>query len=71
MTPLIEHTERAIFLEEGDVANITLKKIEIHNNNLEVTRDVELVDLSVDDVKKGGFPHYMLKEIYEQPQGIF
>ena len=71
MTPLIEHTERAIFLEEGDVANITLKKIEIYNDNVEVTRDVELVDLSVDDVKKGGFPHYMLKEIYEQPQAYY
>jgi glucosamine--fructose-6-phosphate aminotransferase (isomerizing) len=71
MTPLIEHTERAIFLEEGDVANITARKIEIYNNNIEVTRNIELVDISVEDVKKGGFPHYMLKEIYEQPQAYY
>jgi glutamine---fructose-6-phosphate transaminase (isomerizing) len=71
MTPLIEYTERAIFLEEGDVADITPKKIEIYNNNIPVTRKVELVDLTVDDVKKGGFPHYMLKEIFEQPHAYY
>jgi glucosamine--fructose-6-phosphate aminotransferase (isomerizing) len=71
MTPLIEYTERAIYLEEGDVADISREKIRIYNNNVEVTRNIELVDWSVDDVKKGGFPHYMLKEIFEQPNAFY
>jgi len=71
MTPLIEYTERAIFLEEGDIADITRSGIHISNNGNSVTREIELIDWSVDDVKKGGFAHYMLKEIFEQPQAFY
>ncbi|MFA4860311.1 glutamine--fructose-6-phosphate transaminase (isomerizing) [Methanoregula sp.] len=71
MTPILEHTERAIFLEEGDVAFITRGKLEIFNQGQPVTRPVELIDWSLEDVKKGGFAHYMLKEIYEQPQAFY
>ncbi|NMB79942.1 MAG: glutamine--fructose-6-phosphate transaminase (isomerizing) [Methanomicrobiales archaeon] len=67
MTPVLEHTERALFLEDGDVASVTKGEIEIFNNSAPVTRKVELIDWSIEDVKKGGYPHYMLKEIYEQP----
>nr|WP_321350168.1 glutamine--fructose-6-phosphate transaminase (isomerizing) [uncultured Methanoregula sp.] len=71
MTPVLEHTERAIFLEEGDVALITRGKYEIFNQGQSMTRPVELIDWSLEDVKKGGFAHYMLKEIYEQPQAFY
>lgn len=71
MTPLIEYTERALFLEDGDVASITKGKIEIFNQGKAVTRKVELVDWSIEDVKKGGYPHFMLKEIYEQPLAFY
>ncbi|HXX54640.1 MAG TPA: glutamine--fructose-6-phosphate transaminase (isomerizing) [Methanoregula sp.] len=71
MTPLIEYTERAIFLEEEDIADITRSGIQISNNGNTVTREIELIDWSVDDVKKGGFAHYMLKEIFEQPQAFY
>ncbi len=71
MTPVLEHTERAMFLEDGDVAVLTPKKVEIFQNKQIVSRPVELIDWSFEDVKKGGFPHYMLKEIYEQPQAFF
>jgi glucosamine--fructose-6-phosphate aminotransferase (isomerizing) len=71
MTPIIEHTERAMFLEDGDVAVLTPQKVEIFRNKLPVSRPVELIDWSLEDVKKGGFAHYMLKEIYEQPQAFF
>nr|WP_319376936.1 glutamine--fructose-6-phosphate transaminase (isomerizing) [uncultured Methanoregula sp.] len=71
MTPVLEHTERAIFLEEGDVAYINRGKYEIFNQGQSVTRPVELIDWSLEDVKKGGFAHYMLKEIYEQPQAFY
>lgn len=71
MTPLIEHTERAIFLEDGDIADLSSTSIEIFHDAEKVNRNVELVDLTLEDVKKGGFAHYMLKEIYEQPQAFY
>ena len=71
MTPILEHTERAVFLEDGDIASLTPKGVEIFNQGQRVNRPVELIDWSVDEVKKGGFAHYMLKEIYEQPQAFY
>ncbi|HZK29687.1 MAG TPA: glutamine--fructose-6-phosphate transaminase (isomerizing) [Methanoregula sp.] len=71
MTPVIDHTERAIFLEDGDVASISYEKAEIFHDGRPVKRPLELIDWSGEDTKKGGFPHYMLKEIYEQPQAFY
>ena len=71
MTPILEHTERAVFLEDGDIASLTPGSVEVFNQGRRVNRPVELIDWSVEDVKKGGFSHYMLKEIYEQPQAFY
>jgi glucosamine--fructose-6-phosphate aminotransferase (isomerizing) len=71
MTPVIEFTERAIFLEDKDTVSLSREKIEIFHESKPVTRPVELIDWSLDDVRKGGFAHYMLKEIYEQPQAFY
>jgi glucosamine--fructose-6-phosphate aminotransferase (isomerizing) len=71
MTPILEHTERAMFLEDGDIASISGSEVAIYNQGTRVTRPLELIDWSLDDVKKGGFAHYMLKEIYEQPQAFY
>ena len=71
MMPILEHTERIIFLEDGDVASISRKKAEIFHDGILVERPVELVDWSQETTKKGGFAHYMLKELYEQPQSFY
>ncbi|WAC05392.1 MAG: glutamine--fructose-6-phosphate transaminase (isomerizing) [Methanoregula sp.] len=71
MTPVLEYTERAIFLEDGDIASLSPKQLEIYHGKELVSRPVELIDWSVEDTKKGGFAHYMLKEIYEQPQAFY
>ena len=71
MTPIIEFTERAIFLEDGDTVSLSKKKIEIFHEGKAATRPVELIDWSLEDIRKGGFAHYMLKEIYEQPQVFY
>jgi len=71
MTPVLEYTERAIFLEDGDIARLSPDKLAIYHGKEPVNRPVELVDWSVEDTKKGGFAHYMLKEIYEQPQAFY
>jgi len=67
MTPLLEYTERAIFLEDGDTARLRAGHAEVFHEGKPVIRQTELVDWSVEDVKKGGFRHFMLKEIYEEP----
>jgi glutamine---fructose-6-phosphate transaminase (isomerizing) len=71
MTPVIDYTERAIFLEDGDIASISHEKIELFHEGYPVQRPIELINWSSEDTKKGGFPHYMLKEIYEQPQAFY
>lgn len=71
MTPILEYTERAMFLEDGDIATISGSNVTIYNQGATVTRPLELIDWSLEDVKKGGFAHYMLKEIYEQPQAFY
>jgi glucosamine--fructose-6-phosphate aminotransferase (isomerizing) len=71
MTPVIEHTERAVFLEDGDIASLSPVNVEIFQNRERVERPIELIDWSIEDTKKGGFAHFMLKEIYEQPQAFY
>ncbi|MDN7025040.1 glutamine--fructose-6-phosphate transaminase (isomerizing) [Methanoculleus sp. FWC-SCC1] len=71
MTPLLEHTERIIFLEDGDIAEISPERVEIYHDGAKVERSVELVNWGIEDAKKGGFAHYMLKEIFEQPQAFY
>lgn len=71
MTPILEYTERAVFLLDGDVADLSLEKITIYQAGKPVERKIELIDWSFEDTKRGGFAHYMLKEIYEQPQAFY
>ncbi|PKL61693.1 MAG: glutamine--fructose-6-phosphate transaminase (isomerizing) [Methanomicrobiales archaeon HGW-Methanomicrobiales-2] len=71
MTPLLEYTERVIFLEDGDVADLTPDRFAIYHGGLKVERPVELINWCVEDTRRGGFAHYMLKEIYEQPQSFY
>lgn len=65
---LLPVTRRFIYLEEGDVAEITRRSVTIYNAAGEmVERDVVESNVSHDAGDKGGYRHYMLKEIYEQP----
>ncbi|MES0371204.1 MAG: glutamine--fructose-6-phosphate transaminase (isomerizing) [Mariprofundaceae bacterium] len=65
---LLSVTRKFIFLEEGDVAEVRRDSITVYNaDGDEVTREVKESKLSSSSVDKGPYPHYMLKEIYEQP----
>ncbi|MDD5265996.1 MAG: glutamine--fructose-6-phosphate transaminase (isomerizing) [Methylococcales bacterium] len=68
---LLPVTQRFIFLEEGDIASISIDKLDIYDadDNL-VSRPVTESQLTADSVDKGAYRHYMLKEIYEQPFAI-
>jgi glucosamine--fructose-6-phosphate aminotransferase (isomerizing) len=68
---LLKETQEFIFLENGDIAEITRDAISIlDHTGAPVQRESKISKLSADAVEKGGYPHYMLKEIYEQPQAI-
>jgi glutamine---fructose-6-phosphate transaminase (isomerizing) len=68
---LLPVTQRFLFLEEGDIAEITRQKVTIHDKTgAQVTRPEKLSKLSTNSVDKGPYRHYMLKEIFEQPAVI-
>ncbi|CCE22038.1 glutamine--fructose-6-phosphate transaminase (isomerizing) [Methylotuvimicrobium alcaliphilum] len=68
---LLPVTQRFMFLEDGDVAEITIDKVVIYDkdDNL-VDRSIKESQLKADSVEKGLYRHYMLKEIYDQPWAI-
>lgn len=68
---LLPVTQRFIFLEDGDVASISINKLIIYDvNDYIVNRPIKESQLSADSIDKGHYRHYMLKEIYEQPFAI-
>lgn len=68
---LLQVTDRFIFLMEGDVARITTSEISIiDQQGQQVVREIALFEHHVHSVDKGEFKHFMLKEIYEQPNSV-
>lgn len=67
---LLPITNRFIYLEEGDIARLTRTSIEVFVNDQLVERPVKELDATVSNASKGEYKHYMLKEIYEQPEAI-
>jgi glucosamine--fructose-6-phosphate aminotransferase (isomerizing) len=68
---LLPVTHRFIFLEDGDIAEITCNSITIYDESGNVVeRPVKESALKADDVERGEYRHYMLKEIFEQPRAI-
>jgi len=69
-SPLIEYTNKVIYLDDGDIAvirrNQEVKVVDFDNE--EMNHDIKEVDLNLAQIEKGGFPHFMLKEIFEQPE---
>ncbi len=68
---LLEHTKDVKYLQDGDIARITEKEVDIWDENNElVERKTKKIDWDLEDAEKGGYEHFMLKEIFEQPQAI-
>ena len=72
-SPFIEYTQNAVYLEDGEMATIHLNKplkvIKIGSNE-QVSPFVQQLKLNLEAIEKGGYDHFMLKEIYEQPKSI-
>ena len=69
-TPIVEYTDQVVYLEDGNIAVIRkgepLKVVNIQNRKLKP--EIQTVDLNLGQLEKGGYPHFMLKEIFEQPE---
>ncbi|MFW6384854.1 MAG: glutamine--fructose-6-phosphate transaminase (isomerizing) [Halodesulfurarchaeum sp.] len=66
----IEHARDVTFLEDGDVAWITEDDVEIYHDGVRTDRERQTVDWEPEAAEKGGYDHYMLKEIHEQPRAL-
>lgn len=68
---LVGHTKRAIYLNDGEVARITKNSIEVKTLNAEpVSAKVEEIETNLAAIQKGGYEHFLLKEIMEQPSSL-
>ena len=71
INPLLHYTNEAIYLEDGETAKITASCVEVYNESFSKTeKEVKAIQLNKSAADKGDFPHYMLKEIYEEPDVI-
>ena len=67
---VLEQTNRVIYLDEGDLAVVKNDSVYIENGGAEVTRAERLIPWTIEDAEKGGYEHFMLKEIHEEPKAI-
>ncbi|MDD4116449.1 MAG: glutamine--fructose-6-phosphate transaminase (isomerizing), partial [Massilibacteroides sp.] len=71
-TPIIEYTDKVVYLNDEEIAVLAKgQKLRIVNlYNEEITAHEQIVKMNIGQLEKGGFPHFMLKEIYDQPECI-
>ena len=71
-SPIVEYTDKVVYLEDGNIAVIKQgKELEIVNiHNRKIHPEIQTVDINLGQIEKGGYPHFMLKEIFEQPKCI-
>lgn len=70
-SPLAGHTDQIVYLADHEMAVVSADAIRvIHRDQGDVEHDVKLLNIESSDVELGGFPHYMLKEIFEQPETV-
>ncbi len=70
-SPLVGQTDKIVYIADNEVALITTDKIRfVHRDQGRVRHSVEILEIESGDVELGGYPHYMLKEIFEQPEAI-
>ena len=71
-TPIIEYTDKVVYLNDDEIAII--RKNEplqiVNSDNMPAAIDIKTLRMSVSQLEKGGYPHFMLKEIFEQPRTI-
>jgi glutamine---fructose-6-phosphate transaminase (isomerizing) len=70
ISPIVAHTRMVIYLHDGDVVTLTEKDFLLQAKGKPIKRPLSSVDWSAEDAERGKYPHYMLKEIFEQPRRV-
>jgi glucosamine--fructose-6-phosphate aminotransferase (isomerizing) len=69
---LIAHTKKVVYLEDGEIVEIFKNSFNTKTISDEtIIKEIHQVDMKIDELSKGGFAHYMLKEIMDQPESIY
>lgn len=71
VTAVVAHTKQVVYIEDGEVVTITAdtyKTTDVKDN--EIDKKVDFINWELEEIEKGGFAHFMLKEIFEQPESI-
>ena len=69
-TPIVEYTDKVIYIDDEEVVCLT-SNIDITTiGNVQKTPEIKRLELSLSQLEKGGYPHFMLKEIFEQPRTL-
>ncbi|HOM63585.1 MAG TPA: glutamine--fructose-6-phosphate transaminase (isomerizing) [Dysgonamonadaceae bacterium] len=71
-TPIVEYTNKVIYLDEEEIATLDLVNgLHIKTiSNVEKTPQIKQLEMTISQLEKGGYPHFMLKEIFEQPRTL-
>lgn len=70
-TPIIEYTNEVVYLNDFEIATIRNGELSIRNTqDVELTPYVHTLDMELEAIEKGGYEHFMLKEIFEQPRSV-
>ncbi|AWV99118.1 glutamine--fructose-6-phosphate transaminase (isomerizing) [Arcticibacterium luteifluviistationis] len=70
-TPIIEYTKEVVYLDDYEIAVVSNGELVVKNlENVETGAFIQTVEMELESIEKGGFEHFMLKEIYEQPKSI-
>lgn len=71
VTAIIKHTRDVVYMEDGELAELTRDGVKCYNQLLQpVEKEIAHVDWEIDAAEKGGYEHFMLKEIMEQPEAL-
>lgn len=71
VSAMLEHTNRVVYLEDGEIATITADDYKITTiQNVKITPSIQEISWTLDEIEKGGYDHFMLKEIHEQPDTL-
>lgn len=69
---LIAHTKKVVYLEDGEIVEVFKNSFNTKTISDEtIIKEIHQVDMKIDEISKGGYPHFMLKEIMDQPESIY
>jgi glucosamine--fructose-6-phosphate aminotransferase (isomerizing) len=70
-SPIIEYTNKVVYLDDGEMAIVTKDDYTVKTiEDVSLTKEVHELQISLDAIEKAGYPHFMLKEIFEQPRSV-